>query len=291
MAAFTAILWGVLAIILKFSLTFIDALSIIWVRFGVAFFLLLSHYVFRNREDLKKTKTVFSMLAPLAGFMLAINYISYLKAVDLTGPGNVQILIQLSPLLLALSGFIIFKEVITKIQIAGFVMAALGFSLFYYDQLSHVLQNKVLYHTGNLWVLLAALSWVSFAICQKFLTRTWPPQLVNLFVYGVAFACFTPFANFSHLAMLSPFQLGILCLMGLNTLLAYGALGEALHNAPAFLVSIILALNPILTLVLLKLLKVLDLQWIPFETVSPIGYLGAGAVLTGAILVVKKRKK
>ena len=75
-------------------------------------------------------------------------------------------------------------------------------------------------------------------------------------------------------------------------MLAYGSLGEALKYAPANKVSVIITLNPIITIISMAILDQFNYEWLGKEMTSPTGYFGAALVLTGAALaVIKKRGK
>jgi drug/metabolite transporter (DMT)-like permease len=129
-----------------------------------------------------------------------------------------------------------------------------------------------------------------WAALQKVLMRRGHrPQSLNLLTYGVAAVVFLPLADGSTLAGLGFGGWVLLVFLGVNTLLAYGAMGEALQDAPANQVSIIITLNPLLTLALLALMRALDVTWIDPEPVSATGYLGAACMLAGVILVVRRR--
>jgi len=112
---------------------------------------------------------------------------------------------------------------------------------------------------------------------------------LNLLFYGVAGVLFLPFADFAPLARTDAFDWGVLVFLGANTLLAHGALGEALRDAPANQVSMIITLNPLITLASLALLAFLDLDWVARESVGALGYAGAALLVGGVLLVVRER--
>ena len=78
------------------------------------------------------------------------------------------------------------------------------------------------------------------------------------------------------------YEWSLLLVLGLNTLIAYGLFGVALKLAPASQVSIIITLNPILTLAIIAVGGAY-FSFIPEEPISATGYLGAALVMTGVI--------
>jgi drug/metabolite transporter (DMT)-like permease len=288
-ACLTASLWGVLAIALKFTLRYVDAMTIVWFRFTLAFGALLAIMAWRRPRLTRAILTRPPPLALLGGFLLGVNYYAFLKGVDLTSPSNTQILIQLGPMLLIVSGIVVFGERLTRRQIIGYAIAAVGFAMFYRSQLSHLADSADDYNEGNLWIVAAAVSWVGYAVIQKMLVQRYEPQQLNLIIYVVPAMLFAIPAEQSALSNLSPGLWVLMVFLGLNTLIAYGALAEALKLAPVNIVSTIITLNPLITLSCMAVLEAMAVSWISPEPLTTISYLGAGVVLTGAILVVAQR--
>ena len=76
--------------------------------------------------------------------------------------------------------------------------------------------------------------------------------------------------------------------MGANTLVAYGALSLALKYVEANKISLIITMNPILTLALLEVLLWLDVGWFEIRPVGGLAYLGAALVMIGAVLAISR---
>ncbi len=287
MISITAALWGILAIVLKYALQRFSGNTIIWFRFTFSFVFLAGYYlVHRPRffEILIKPP----ILGVLAGLAMAGNYLGFTSGVALTSPSNAQILIQVSPLLVAVVGVVYFKESLSILQISGFGIAAAGFMLFYWDQLHHLMISSQQYTLGNIWIIVAAITWAFFAVCQKLLVQIWAPQQTNLLIYLVAAIVFSPLAVFHEFQGLSLSDWLTLIFLGANTLIAYGTLGEALKLLPANQVSAIIVLNPLITMIVVGVLSVQKLPWLSSESTSLIGYAGALLLLAGVGLVVKK---
>jgi drug/metabolite transporter (DMT)-like permease len=287
MISITAALWGVLAVVLKYALQRFSGNTIIWFRFTFSFVFLAGYYLI-HRPRFFEILTRPPILGVLAGLAMAGNYLGFTSGVALTSPSNSQILIQISPLLVAVVGVVYFKERLTLLQKSGFGIAAVGFLLFYWDQLHHLVISSQQYARGNVWIIFAAITWAFFAVCQKLLVRIWTPQQTNLLIYLVAALVFSPLAVFREFQGLRFSDWLTLIFLGANTLIAYGTLGEALKLIPANQVSAIIVLNPLITMLVVGVLSVQKLPWLSSESTTLIGYAGALFLLAGVGLVVKK---
>lgn len=282
-ACITAILWGFLAIAMKVALNHLPPLTIIWFRFALAALLLFIYFLIKKPSKLSIIKT-FPLLLLIASICLGFNYLGFVYSLFYTSPSTTQVVIQMGPILLAISGIIFFRERVFKIQLLGFLIATIGLVLFYYNHLAGFSREN--YNKGFLWVVFAAVSWTIYAILQKKLVQKHDPQLLNLFIYAIPAIMLTPTANFESFSTLNINQWILLIFLGLNTLVAYGFLAIAFKHTQAYKVSIIIILNPIITLVCMNLLYYFQADWLKGEQLSPLAMLGAVLLLGGAILAV-----
>lgn len=286
-ASGTALLWGVLAIAMKVATDDgIPVIPIVWFRFafslvGVALFVAL-----RNRARL----TILVKPPPLAliaAVLLTINYIGYLEGLERTTPTNAQILIQLAPLLLALIGIFVFKEQLSRKQSLGVVAALVGFALFAWDKHQAADLGGADLDMGNLIIVGAALAWALYAALQKLLVmRGVAPQDLNLVLYAVPVLLLLPIVDFSAFASIGPGMWLLMAFLGANTLLGYGFLGEAFKRLPAWQVSLIITLNPLVTIAVMQALAPFELAWVPADHVGLVGYLAALLVVGGVSWVL-----
>ena len=114
LAVTTAIFWGLLAIALKVAVRVVDSYTIVWFRFFFAAIALFIWMWFTDRKSLNILKKPPLMLL-VASVALAINYIGFMLGVKYTSPSNAQVIIQISQVLFAIAGIVIFKEKIKKI--------------------------------------------------------------------------------------------------------------------------------------------------------------------------------
>ena len=288
-AVITAILWGFLAIVLKVTSKHVDSVTIVWFRFTVAFSFLLIYHLIKSPSEIKiLIRPPFILV--IAAFGLAWNYLGFMLGIQYTSPGNTQIIIQTGPITLALIGVIFFREKVSIRQIFGFVLAVAGLATFYHNQLKLMFGAETEYNKGFVFILSGAFAWAIYASMQKHLVVKYSTSTLNLFLFGLPVLLYFPFTNLHTLTQLYWGWWIMLVLLGVNTLVAYGSLSMALKYQDASKVSIILAMNPLITFVTMVILGYLEVTWIAAEKFSVFTVLGALIVLTGAVLVVKKVK-
>jgi drug/metabolite transporter (DMT)-like permease len=287
LASITAVLWGVLAVALKIALNYFDSYTIIWVRFLIAFVVMV---VYLLVSDYRRLKIIYRppLILVAGSILLGVNYIGFMEGIHFAGPGITQIFIQTGPIVFGLLGFIIFHERLTLVRAIGFALAGLGFVFFYYQQLNNVLtESPADINKGIIWVLIGALAWVGFVVSNKLLVKTHRPLDLNLIYYGIPVIGFAFFADYSSLLQSYPWWLWLLMLfLGLNTVVSYGALSLALKYIESNKISIIITVNPIITFLLLELLLYFNVKWFPIDAFSSLAYLGAFLVLVGAVLAI-----
>nr|WP_321450300.1 DMT family transporter [uncultured Carboxylicivirga sp.] len=291
LAATTASLWGMLAIGLKVSLNYFDSYTVVWFRFFIASICLVAFYGYQKPAYLKVfKKPPFLML--LAGLLLGSNYIGFMQGVNYAGPAATQIIIQTGPILLGFIGFVFFKEKINLIRATGFFIAALGFAVFYFYQISEFNADKDDFIKGVIWILFGATSWTAYAVINKKLVSKWHPQQINMIVFAVPVLLFLPLVSFQAFTLSYPWWVWLLMVaLGINTVIAYGALAASFKYAEANKISIIITLNPIITFICLEIMMHLNVQWFEMKAVPNMAFVGAGMVLFGAILAVGIKRK
>ena len=289
-AGFTALLWGVLAIALKFSVTSLDPVTVVWFRFFFSFIALMIWMIFLDRKSISLLKKP-PLNALIAAFFLGFNYLGFISGVKYTSPSNAQVFIQLGTVGFALAGIFIYKEKVIWKHIVGFLLVITGIALFYYEQLLAVKGTNGEYTMGILMVSGGGVSWAVFASIQKGLVKKLGPNQLNLVIYGFCSLLFLPFIQIPHLLRLNLIEWLVLIFLGLNTVLAYGFLAIAIKYAEATKVSVIIALNPILTFVGMAFLAFFEVSWMAPEHFNLPSIIGAGTVISGAIITILSRKK
>ena len=280
----TALLWGVLPIILKITLQGFHTGTIAWFRFLFAFLILVVILQWRGHEPLKILRNP-PWIGIAGGLCHSANYHWVTLGVDLSGPSNMAVLIQTASVFLVLVGVFVFREHLALRQVMGMVIVAGGLFLFFHDQQSRIQEPGEFYY-ANVVIILAALVWVGYMVSQKLLSQQHGAQSLNLLVYavsvialigGVEWADFTRAGGLAWLAL-------IFC--GINTIIAYGTLAEAVKYIPLALISVIISLNPLITLWGMKILPEMGFFGLQPDPVGDLGYLGGVVAVFGVVLVV-----
>lgn len=289
-AIITAVLWGVLAIGIKMVLTEVDPITVVWMRMSIAM-LGVGAYFLMKRPSAFQVFTKPPRLIWVAAIGLAFNYIGYAKGIDWAGPASTQVVIQLGPITLCIAGFFLFKEKFASRQIWGFILAFIGLFFFYRQQLGSMEVGQDTFIKGVLATIVGATAWAAYSISQKKLVVNHPVQQINLFLYAFSTVAYLPFVDFSEFIDLSPWAWALLIFLGLNTLIAYGSLGEALKYTDAGKVSVIIILNPIITFIILEVMATYGVSFMIIEKIPFWAYVGAVMMLSGAALAVVAPKK
>jgi len=284
-AGITATLWGFLPILMKIALEDFSGSSIVWFRFAFAFGVLFGYLKWNHRRP-QSILLAPSGLGILSGLFLAANYYCFLKAVEISSPSNAGILIQTAPVLLVIFGIVLFKEQFNIKQGIGLAVAAFGFFLFYRDQSGQ--WGGEVYTESSLYIQAAALLWVGYMVLQKKLASSYEAQSLNLLVYGTAAVALVPAVVWSDFNTADPVAWGLMIFLGLNTLLAYGFLAEAVKHIPLWLLSVVITLNPFITLAVMHVLPVVWPGLVAPEMIGLWGYIGACVAIGGVVMVIRK---
>lgn len=293
MAATAGGMWAILAIVMKIAVKFSDPITISWFRFFFSM-IVLSIYLL-----LIGNKKIFSVLkhpplfAIASSLFLLGNYLGYVKGVELTNPSLAQVMIQLAPMSLVLLGLIFFKESITKLQTLGFVICLFGFFLFYHEQLIFILDRELTrdFQKGVYILIAAAFSWSLYGAFQKMLHAKNTTNEINLILYTVPSLLLIPLVNFHSLMNLNFLQWMMMIFLGINTIVAYSAIAEAFKYLPTNQVSMVVTLNPLLTILIMSILAWCEVSWVKTTSISLAGLVGALLVVFGAMIVLSKRRR
>lgn len=280
LALTAAILWGLLPIAIEVVLTDMDAYTITWWRFAVSLAGLGAFLAARRQlPRIKGAGRLGWALLALAAVTLVANYVLYVLALDLTSPSVAQVLIQIAPLLLLFGGVFVFREPFARRQWFGLVLLVAGLLLFFNRRLPELAQPTEGLGLGVVVMLVASVTWACYGLAQKRLLALFTPQQVLWLLYIGATILLLPAAHPAQILDLDELQLWMLAFCCANTLIAYGAFGEALHHWEVSRISAVLATAPLFTIAAMWLL-----EWIGWDLVAPEG-LNTLSVL-GAVIVV-----
>jgi drug/metabolite transporter (DMT)-like permease len=285
----TATMWGTLPVALHLVAPTIGPATSTFFRFFIAA-LLLTPYLLVTRQVINQHKLKSAKLLALtlaAGLLLTGNYGFYILGLERTSAEATQVMIQLAPMLLLLTGLWLFKETFNTKQWLGFFAFAIGLLLFFERQISQLLFDFGDYGLGLVFIIMSAIFWTGYAIIQKYLLNDFQSSETMLILYWIGSLVFLPLSDFSTMGQLNSLQWTALLFCGLNTLIAYGCFAEAMVHLEASRVSAIIAITPLFTIAIAQLLPIGDM---PVEPLTGLSILGAILVVSGSIITAIAKK-
>lgn len=295
LAATTMLLWSSLPVALKIALESMDPYTLTWYRFLAAGLVsgawLVASGRVRRYAGLSRAGWILLVVAALA---LTSNYVFYLLGLARTSPGNIQVIIQLGPVFLALGAMLIYGERYTPMQWAGFLTLLAGLGIFFRDQIAALAGEIAVYAGGVGLIVLAAAVWAAYALAQKQILSELSSPLIMLFIYAAAVLLLAPVARPGQLLAMDWVHVLAVAYCAFNTLAAYAAFSEALNHWEASRVGAILALTPLGTLMVVEFLSGLWPDYVDPESISAIGIVGALMVVAGSMatsLGSRRRRK
>lgn len=288
LSLFTAFMWGNMPIAVQQIMVSLDAPTLVWYRFVISLSILWP--ILALKKDLPFTiiKANPKLMIVLSIMTLGIvgNFLLFSASLIYTTPTVVQIVTQLSSVGLLFASVIIFKEHLSRIQILGVIILVIGLLLFFNRNLIELFSSFNSYSIGVGLVVLASISWVFFAIAQKFALRTFNSLQVLFILNLFGIICLSPFVDFSSIFKLNTLQVFLLLYCGLNTILGYGSLAESMRVWEVSKVSAMITLAPLFTLGFSIMLSYLWPSIFSNPNLNLLGYLGAFVVVFGAMFMV-----
>ncbi len=284
MSLTTAVLWGLLPIALKVALTGMDVYTITWWRFAVSMLGLGAFLAWRGQLPRLRGagRSAWTILG-IALVTLLANFLLYLTALEHTTPSVAQVVIQLAPLLLMLGGVFVFRERFAPRQWLGFVVLGIGLLLFFNRRLPELARPTEGLGLGVALMIVAAIAWAIYGLAQKRLLTVFTSRQVLWMLYFGATLALLPAAAPIAVLNLDGLQLSMLAFCCANTLIAYGAFGEALHYWDVSRVSAVLATAPLFTMASMWLVDRLGWDLLAPEGLNAWSIVGALAVVAGSM--------
>ncbi|MDA3932763.1 MAG: DMT family transporter [Gammaproteobacteria bacterium] len=282
----TMLSWASLPLALEISLQYTDAWSLTWFRMLLAAVMLLTWRLFSSTKPintLRQQSNGNRILLILAALLLTGNYVFFLLGLRDTSPANSQVLIQVAPVLMAIGGMVFFRERYNRWQWLGFITLLFGLAVFFREQLLSI-GHSGHYLRGIGFMLIAAISWAAYALLQKRLMGQLRAMQIMLFIYICSALVLLPTVDFASFVGLSVSAWLWLAFCGLNTLVAYGAFGEAMQHWEASRVSAIISVTPLGTIAVLSLATLFVPGLIEPETLNAVSITAAVVVVCGSML-------
>lgn len=281
----TALLFGLLPIILKGLLSSLDVITITWFRFGVP--ALLMAIIVARKSGLSRAfglRGFRLLLLFLAVTGLCGNFALYLWGLEFVSPSTVQVIIQAAPMFLLIGSLAIFRESFSTLQGFGLITLIIGLILFFNQRYSEILSGAGSLLPGILITIAAAASWTVYALSQKQLLKSIPSESIMFLIYLAGSLIFLPFSHPAELFQLSRLQCALLTLCALITLISYLSFAEALDHIEASRVGVVLATTPLITVAGMTLFAPMLPDLLKPEELNSLSLAGALLVVIGSML-------
>ena len=285
LALTTAVCWGALPIAMKQVLTVMEPPTVVFYRFLMASLGLGSILAIRGKLPplrLFRKPRWLALLAIATGGLFG-NFLLFSSSLQYLSPTASQVIGQLSPVGMMVASVVVLKEKMRGTQVIGAIMLLCGLVMFFNTSLIEIFTRLTDYTLGVIFGVLAATVWVIYGVAQKVLLRRLASQQILLLLYTLCTLALLPLAQLDKIFQLSDWQLACLVFCGLNTLVGYGALAEAMARWQAAQVSAIITLTPLFTLLFSDLLALAWPDFFAMPLLNLVGYTGAFIVVAGAM--------
>lgn len=254
-------LWGPAPVVTKLALTEIPQFSLNFLRSLVATTILLALFYPRGYFKIARKDLAKFIAAGLAGSVFNVGFFFY--GLQKTAASTAQVIFTVVPIINAVLAHFILREKIKPIQAGGVLIGLAGAIMVAFGGIGDgKLGNGSL--LGDLFILLAAVSWVFYILVSKSLSAHYSPITITSWSLLISLLAFIPLMTLENiingLAWLG--QVGGIGLFGVfyqgvfASVLAFLAYQAGLAATSAFLAGVIFYLNPIFTTVVAA--KVLD---------------------------------
>ncbi len=176
----TALIGGTTAGLVKFSVAQFTPVGTVFLRALFASIILLP-FVFNNKFDFKKANV---HLLLLSGIFLAANALFFAFGIQYTSVVVSQLIYVPTAIIVAILGSLFINEKINKYQSIGLIFTVLGMSILVWG--SFIAKDLVSFGKpiGNLLVILAMLSWSSYVVVSRKLSKIYSPAQITLVGFG-----------------------------------------------------------------------------------------------------------
>lgn len=247
----TGVLGGIAPLLMKYAFSEFAPMQIVYLRFLLAVILTLPLLAVHA----KKIKPNLSILIP-AGLLFSGNVFFVIVGLMTTTSIISQLFYLLSPVIVSGVGYFIFHERVSTRRIMSMAMCFISASLILMRSVNaHDLVQSIGTFQGNVFVLLAVISWSLYLIVTKRTGTQLEPTLflvVNFLVTFFMSALFLFFQGISPTRTLDqfinsnvPVQLSILALGSINSVFFFFLYQWSIKKVSAFMVSAAAYLSPL----------------------------------------------
>ncbi len=184
------IFWGASFVATKIALGELSPLSVILLRtfLGIIF---ISGFALYTKRDFKISFENMKRIFVLA-LILICHLLIQVTGIKYTTATNTGWIVGVTPVFMALLGFIFFKEKLSPMKISGIVIAFAGLVLLISN--GNFLSIGLLSHKGDFLVLISAFTWGIYSMVNKKISISYSPVMTILFLFIMLEILLLPFA-------------------------------------------------------------------------------------------------
>lgn len=283
------ILGGIAPLFMKIALKEFNSYQILFIRFGVAVILVIPLLV----HHLKKIAAQQLRLIIPAGFLFSGNVFFFVVGVQYTTSIVSQLFYLLTPVIVSLAGYFLFKEKISGRRIMSMVICFAGSLLL----ILRSMQGTNLIHSigtvqGNILILAAVVSWSLYVVYTKRVSKSIEPSLflvsnfsIALLVSCIVFVCaktsiVSTIVQFSHSSI--PVMASLIALGSINSVLFFFLYQWGIKHVSAFIAASVTYISPLSA----------ALFAIPFfgEQLSVTLLISAASIFVGSYFILSEKK-
>ncbi|MCS3838996.1 drug/metabolite transporter (DMT)-like permease [Pseudomonas sp. JAI111] len=285
LAAVTMI-WGGTFVAGRFLADSLSPLFAASLRFLLASMALLVFLLLARVPLAKPSFKQWLQLALLGGFGIFFYNLCFFYGLHYINASRASLIVALNPAVIALASWLVFKERLNRVKVAGIAICIAGTSLVIISRNPQLLAGNTDAWIGDLLIFGCVLAWGVYSLCSKDLNRSLGPvQTVTYSILlGTAMLWMTSAVrgelSLDVLLNLGPQQwLSLMYLGVLGSALAYIGYYDGIRQIGATRSGVFIALNPLTAVILGALL--LD------EQLTLAMCLGGGLILAGIFLCNK----
>ncbi len=192
------IIWGTNYVVAKITLQEFPPMSLAFARFCLAFILLVPFLVFERKKLAIKAQDL-PKLFGVGMLITTLNIAFVYQGILRTSVTNASGIMMIVPALSVLIGWLILKEHVFTINVTGLIAGLLGTVILSGLPLFLLGISDPQVFLGNLFMILAALSWVVGLFFSKQLHAKYSSLAITAVAFLVAIICFAPPALLDYL--------------------------------------------------------------------------------------------
>ncbi|TCI21412.1 DMT family transporter [Exiguobacterium sp. SL-9] len=179
-----ASIWGGMYVVSKYALGYIEPFTLVWMRYAVAFVVLLVTWFAIGRERIGRRDWKWIALIGVIGYVASISF--QFIGTKLSDAHTGSLVTAATPAFMLLFARLLLKEKLTPVKIGSLILATIGVIVV----VGWHVEGS--YFIGSLILVGAAITWALMSIYVKIASATLSSLTITTFAIGIAFILMTP---------------------------------------------------------------------------------------------------